>query len=380
MPPKPKAKAAAVTTGGSIVTPTSATPVGHLPSGPVLSWSGEVHAVNTVPGRCSAVAAMDDHRLLLFGGWAGGSEGHVRAVHQLDLATTVWTEIEPTGEPHPGTSQAAAVDVGGGLLFFGGWTGAKRTNETTIFQHEQHQWSRFETVGERPPGLTFHTATLIGKRMYIYGGNTVEGQSGEVYMLDLNANAWGTAATLGAPPKRSSHTATVVHDHQILIFGGRGETGAPLNDTAVFDASSNHWAINAKSADGSPQPSPRYGHSAVLVGPNVLVFGGTGEGNQLLNDLWLLRVDKVTAMLWQKVTTEGPPPSIRTGHNAVESLSSMYIVAGRTDIFGEVSSQVYMLDTSAVAPLPSVNDRDGETDEHKPSAGVSATPGGTDAT
>jgi N-acetylneuraminic acid mutarotase len=317
---------------------------------------------------------MDDHRILLFGGWAGGEEGHVAHVHQLDLGPMAWSEIEPSGEPHPGTSQAAAVDVGAGLLFFGGWDGKRRTNETTLFQFDQHQWNKYETVGDKPPGLTFHTLSLIGRRVYVYGGNHSEGQNGDVFILDLNANAWGTATSLGAPPKRSSHTATVVNDHQIVVFGGRGETGNALNDVAVLDGSNGHWAINAKVLDG-PAPGPRYGHSASPVGPNVLVFGGTGENRQLLNDLWLLRVDKMTGMQWQKVATEGPPPSIRTNHCALDNLSSMYVIGGRMDGFGDVSAQVYALDTSAVAPLPSMAEKDGEGHDGEPSGHPSTTPG-----
>ena len=80
-----------------------------------------------------------------------------------------------------------------------------------------------------------------------------------------------------------------------------------------------------------------------------------GEGGQLLNDLWVLRADRITAMLWQKVVTDGPPPSIRACHGAVDSLSCLYIVGGRTEAFGAASAQVYALDTNALAPLPAMD-------------------------
>ena len=67
----------------------------------------------------------------------------------------------------------------------------------------------------------------------------------------------------------------------------------------------------------------------------------------------------------------------------------MYIVGGRTDAFGDVSSQVYVLDTSAVAPLAALADgaaddaRDGDAtaaSSRPPLTKASTTPGATDAT
>jgi hypothetical protein len=405
-------------------------------AGPVLAWSGEVHPSNTTPGRCSAVAMLVEQRLIVFGGWGGAAaqaagspaavSSHVDTIHQLDLGSNVWAEVDATGDAHPGTSQAAAVDVGGAILFFGGWDGKRRTNEVSLFQIDTQTWTPFATVGERPPALTGHTCSVVGKRMYVYGGNSVDGQNGDVHVLDLTATAWGVAASLGAPPKRSSHSACVVHDHLIVIFGGRGESpsisaappvpanpkdaaavaaaaaaaasAAPipaplLNDVAIFDASSSHWAINAKLAEGSPVPAPRSGHSATAVGTNALIFGGMTDGGQLLNDLWVLRTERTNAMLWQLVATEGPPPSIRASHCAVDSLSYVYIVGGRTDAFGGVSSQVYALGTDALAPLPTMaagggddgspespsgaHGSGGETRKGSSSGHPSATPGGT---
>uniref|UniRef100_A0A7S1LPF3 Galactose oxidase n=1 Tax=Neobodo designis TaxID=312471 RepID=A0A7S1LPF3_NEODS len=442
MPPKRGGKAApaAAAQGGPSSTPNAAAAAAAMASstlgaeGPVLTWTGEIHPSNSAPGRCSAVCMLVDQRILVFGGWGGGATArHVDTIHQLDVGTALWSEVEATGDPHPGTSQAAAVDVGQALLFFGGWDGSKRTNELTLYQTDTQSWAPFATVGERPPALTGHTMTVVGKRVYVYGGNSTEGQSGDVHVLDLTATAWGVAATLGAPPKRSSHSACVVHDTMIVVIGGRGESpsvGAPppvpanpkdpasvaaaaaaaanaapapaplLNDVAVFDASSSHWAINAKVAESSPVPPARSGHSATAVGSNVVVFGGMGENGQLLNDLWVLQTERITAMTWLKVATDGPPPSIRCSHGAVDSLSCVYIVGGRTDAYGEVSSQVYALNTDALAPLPtmagdaagsahnaladtvgdesrSVEPRKGSSSGH---GGPSATPAGTETT
>src|SRR5690349_6758330 len=115
MPPKKGGKAAGGGAQAQAPQEAASTGAAGAPStGPVLTWTGEVHATNTVPGRCSAVAALEDQKLLVFGGWAGGTAGHVNPIHQLDLSTATWLELEATGEPHIGTSQAAAADVVGG--------------------------------------------------------------------------------------------------------------------------------------------------------------------------------------------------------------------------------------------------------------------------
>lgn len=64
-----------------------------------------------------------------------------------------------------------------------------------------------------------------------------------------------------------------------------------LNDTHVLDVNASRW-IKPK-ISGTP-PGPRYGHSAILAGSRIIIFGGKGA-KQVFRDLHAL--DPVT-MTW----------------------------------------------------------------------------------
>ena len=77
---------------------------------------------------------------------------------------------------------------------------------------------------------------------------------------------------------RGGHTSTLT-GASLIVFGGHyfegGKTGfVYLNDTHVLDVNQSRW-IKPK-IKGTPPPG-RYGHSAVLAGARVIIFGGKGE-------------------------------------------------------------------------------------------------------
>jgi hypothetical protein len=330
--------------------------------GPTLEWASNVTPINpgAATGRSHHTASLFDGKLFVFGGFAGGQVAqHAKSVQQFEFATSTWGDVETSGEPHAGSSQAAVVDVGNGaLIFYGGWSGESRVNAATTFNMEQSQWQPFETTGDKPAGATFHTATLVGKKVFVFGGNTAEGQSLDMHCLDLQSTAWSPVASLGAPAKRSSHTAAVVHEHLIVVIGGRGNENGMLNDVAIFDSSNSHWTIGLK-VDGSIPP--RCGHSAHAVGNNILVYGGVNEHGTLLSDMWLLDCEKPTHLVWSKIVIEGEKsaqPGGRSGHVVLDTLSSMYVIGGRTNAFGQVTGDILSLDTSSLAPIPSMSGMD----------------------
>ena len=98
------------------------------------------------------------------------------------------------------------------------------------------------------------------------------------------------------PCARGGHSATLI-GASILYFGGHYYGGSKqgyvyLNDTHVLDLNSSRW-IKPK-VQGTP-PAPRFGHTALLAGSRIIIFGGKGGKNQSFKDLHAL--DPVT-MTW----------------------------------------------------------------------------------
>lgn len=133
-----------------------------------------------------------------------------------------------------------------------------------------------------PDGRYGHTATLIGDIMYVFGGQGRESTGGgsskstpkafkDMYALELTTWTWQRVRCATAPPAaRSGHSAMLMGD-KIVIFGG-WDMKRTFSDLWVFDTKAFSWLRPCTT--GRP-PSPRYGHSCELTDDGrLLVFGG----------------------------------------------------------------------------------------------------------
>ncbi len=71
----------------------------------------------------------------------------------------------------------------------------------------------------------------------------------------------------------------------MLIFGGYDHHGNTCNDLFEYSIPTQMW----KKLDTQNRPPSRYGHCAVLLGNDMLIFGGQSEDGSALDDLWSLR-------------------------------------------------------------------------------------------
>ena len=76
-------------------------------------------------------------------------------------------------------------------------------------------------------------------------------------------------------------------------------------------------------------PDDREGHTASVIGPHIVIFGGTWtdeEDNTLyMNDLHAL---DTTSRCWNRPLVSGIPPIEREGHTAASIESTIYIFGG----------------------------------------------------
>ena len=80
-------------------------------------------------------------------------------------------------------------------------------------------------------------------------------------------------------------------------------------------------------------PGRRYGHSIVFSKPFLVVYGGN-TGNEPVNDVWTLNVEKAP-LYWTKLEIESEAPCIRVYHaaalcNTGTANGMMVIFGGRT--------------------------------------------------
>jgi len=224
-------------------------------------------------------------------------------------------------------------------IVFGGRSGkddeksAHPENQLFILQYDggQLRWFWLEGCkGDVPAPRYGHTFTVVGRRFVLFGGKNSAGQLlNETRLFCMNFGGWLTAAEAPAvgttyPTSRAYHTANVMQNRTVVVFGGSAD-GGPRNDVWVLDTVAKLWALQPTS--GEP-PMPRFGHSAVLLGPLLYIFGGTNE-TAVLNDMWTLNTENWT---WTEVLTGGVTPDARAFHSSVVYKRHQLLVYGGTNL------------------------------------------------
>ncbi|XP_049809603.1 attractin [Schistocerca nitens] len=96
------------------------------------------------------------------------------------------------------------------------------------------------------------------------------------------------------PVGSASHGAVVWRD-SLYIIGGESFHRAEM--IYVYDFNGNVWETHHMDSKNVPQP--RYGHSAVLFGDKIYVYGGVEESGTISAELWAFDVNAKT---WENIT------------------------------------------------------------------------------
>ena len=165
-------------------------------------------------------------------------------------------------------------------------------------------WAFPQIEGVPPAPRGGHTATLTGASLVIFGGHYYEGKnSGFVYLndthvLDVNSSRWFKPKISGTPPLgRYGHTA-ILAGARIIIFGGKGQKQV-FRYLHALDPITMTWY---QGPEGGGAPAARFDHSANLVGGTKMVIFGGWNGHDFYNDVYTLDLQ---IMAWSKPDTSG---------------------------------------------------------------------------
>ncbi len=234
-----------------------------------------------------------------------------------------WTPTSPTGAPfarsyHVAVWTGSEMIVSGGLAWDTDWDRFDYTTQYGRYNPGTGIWS----VASGAPAGTNQKAVWTGSRMLVFGGY----QAGEALTrgaaYDPGADAWSALSTAGQPSARYDHTA-VWTGSEMIVWGGRIGSGSTtgLGNGARYNPATDTW--QAVSMTGAP--SPRYGHSAVWTGSEMIVWGGSSLGDGA-------RYNPATDT-WTPISTTGSP-SPRLDHMAVWTGGEMIVWGGWTNSGG----------------------------------------------
>lgn len=254
----------------------------------------------------------------------------------------------------------------------------------------EFEWDRasicVEDASHQPQPCCGHSFTIVDSYAYVFGGmigfarfDQVSLQdedlepypSNALYRLDFRAAPmrWSklnlsssiegssriTERFQSRPLPRWKHSATALDRDRILVFGGFHSTSLRLNDVWIYEISADTWSQpnpqhnmeasvkNQLSFNAWPNaPSPRAGHSATLIGDQLIVFGGyggLGYSRRDLDDLYSLNIKSLE---WMKILAKGNPPEKRSGHQAAAVGKKIFIIGGAST--STQYQDVYILD------------------------------------
>jgi len=218
-------------------------------------------------------------------------------------------------------------------------------------------WSRVDPAGLQPSAREGHAAVEVGNKIFVIGG-CVQGIRcfNDVHIFDTDSLTWSQEPFTGdAPEARGGHSAVLVGT-DIFVFGG-ASSETTYGDAYKLDLIQRHWSRAVPS--GCPSvPSRRTNHAAVAdAHGRIYIMGGYDADSNFLNDVWILNVyagnvDKWTdagsfPIVWEKPSTAGIAPTPREGHSLTLVDRKLVLFGGYTQS-GAVANDVhlYNLDTS----------------------------------
>ncbi|KAL3068030.1 hypothetical protein niasHT_038020 [Heterodera trifolii] len=139
------------------------------------------------------------------------------------------------------------------------------------------------------------------------------------------------------PFKRYGHTVVAYHGAAYL-WGGRNDKFGCNQTLHRYDPVSNRWSVVP--TVGQCPPS-RDGHSAVVNGDFMFIFGGFEEReHRFSQETYAFHFP---TKVWKKLKTEGESPQYRDFHAACVLGGKMYVFGGRSDEMGQLhtSHDVY---------------------------------------
>ncbi|KAL1951467.1 hypothetical protein VTO73DRAFT_616 [Trametes versicolor] len=245
---------------------------------------------------------------------------------------TCYPSVFPRSDFSLSTPGAAAA----GLNLFGGLDDRAKNDVYSISVCD-FAVTRLYTMGDIPSTRFGHGSAFAGSVVVVWGGDTMSASSHQLrararydnglYFLNLASREWTRVFIDGAAPVgRLGHTVVMIGP-RVYVFGGHAH-GEFFNDIWSFDLSTLISKPAWEQLDppkGAPRPSRRSGHSCVAYKDQLIMFGGT-DGKYHYNDIWAFDTRTRT---WSEFWCGGYIPSPREGQSAALVGDIVYIFGGR---------------------------------------------------
>ncbi|XP_042229745.1 tip elongation aberrant protein 1-like [Homarus americanus] len=225
------------------------------------------------------------------------------------------------------------------VYLLGGRHGNLPLKDFWIYDLMTRAWREVrEDTGSRPPTLQQHTMIKAGDKFFVFGGELCMSNETPLWIYIPQTKVWrkwrwegrgrGVAPACGGrglsggasgPTGRRGHTALMIGD-SMLIYGGYQDLRGSSAELWSFNTQEETWTQLSSRGE---QPAPRHAHSAVMHDQQMWVYGGMTD-LQERNDFW--RYD-TASRTWTQVRAR-PNPGYLHSHVAAKLHSCMIVFGG----------------------------------------------------
>ncbi|XP_041662509.1 leucine-zipper-like transcriptional regulator 1 homolog [Cheilinus undulatus] len=193
-------------------------------------------------------------------------------------------------------------------------------------------WTQLPQSKPSPCDRYKHACCSYDGHVYILGGRE-NSCLRDFWRYNVVCNEWTELNCTGeAAPEELEEHSMVAHEGFLYVFGGMLDSAYTKWRCSlwVFDIAKQKW-VHFQGKTSSPQtqmPSNRKAHSAVVLGSDMLLYGGLVDMKGSLQDFWKLKFDTMAWSLLSgsKQGSIGPGP--RHSHSAMAHQSCMYLFGG----------------------------------------------------
>ncbi|KAK9734139.1 hypothetical protein RND81_04G117500 [Saponaria officinalis] len=200
-----------------------------------------------------------------------------------------------------------------------------------------------------------HSLNFVSNFLVLFGGGCEGGRHRDdtwVAYLGYNYKTvlkW-QKVTSGVPTGRFGHTCVVTGD-TLILFGGINDHGIRQNDAWVGKIVQNEasditmfWnPLNV----GPSSPPPRGAHAGCCIdNRRMLIHGGIGLDGVRLGDMWILELSEDYCRgTWHEVIAHPSPPA-RSGHTLTSIDGTRAVLFGGRGLGYDVLDDVWLFDAS----------------------------------
>ena len=254
--------------------------------------------------------------------WGGAnSNGLLNTGGRYSPSTDSWASTTSANAPDRRLMHTA-VWTGTEMIVWGGGSNSTFLKTGGRYNPSTDSWIAATTT-DAPEPRRVHTAVWTGIEMIIWGGFSDIGDANTGARYNPSTDSWTATSTINAPNARSGHTAVWTGSEMIVWGGGAGLSY--FNTGGRYNPSTDSWWVGIGSTK-TVRPAPRWGHTAVWTGTEMIVWGGATV-TSLMNTGG--RYNPITDS-WVATNTAGAPTA-RYYHTASWTGSEMIAWGGSSD-------------------------------------------------